>query len=198
MKGFQPNLDDLQSYVHRRRKLFGSNEILQATLKHGGLIWRLAHDVEGDRSEDFVLTGPSSRVTQIGGVHHTAEGDELWDEILTDDQIDIICGIYKKSQTKRRVQLTEDVSWFPKPMAWKGCGLDVSFWSADAESWYQHQITKYISGDFKCENQTQWRKSLKLCHDAPKVVEALEAVSRGFLDRHVLCCCEYLSLFVRI
>ncbi|KAK0468950.1 hypothetical protein IW261DRAFT_1296088, partial [Armillaria novae-zelandiae] len=80
-----------------------------------------------------------------------------WDEMLTDDQIDIICGVYKKSQTDRRVQLTEDVSWFPKPSVWKGCGLDVGFWSADAESWYQHRIARYIGGDFKCENQTQWR-----------------------------------------
>ncbi|KAK0460480.1 uncharacterized protein EV420DRAFT_1249687, partial [Desarmillaria tabescens] len=87
-----------------------------------------------------------------------------WDEILTDDQIDIICGVYKvewedkgQSQTDHRVQLTEDVSWFPKPMAWKGCGLDVGFWSVDAESWYQHRVTRYLGGDFKCENQTQWR-----------------------------------------
>ncbi|KAK0483109.1 hypothetical protein EDD18DRAFT_1084331 [Armillaria luteobubalina] len=206
-KGFQPNMDDLQSYVRRRRELFRSTEVLRAALKHGRLIWRLAHDVEGSHSEELVVTGPSVRVTEIGDVHHTAEGDELWDEKLTDDQIDIICGVYKvewdedksqiqkKSQADHRVQLTEDVSWFPKPTAWKRCGLDVGFWSADAESWYQHRIAKYISGDFNCENQMQWRKSLKLCRDTPKVVDALEAVSRGFLDRHVLGHCGHLPLY---
>ncbi|KAK0492852.1 hypothetical protein EDD18DRAFT_1357214 [Armillaria luteobubalina] len=172
-------MDDLQSY---------------ATLKHGGLIWWLAHDVEGSHLEELVITGPSVRVTEIGDVHHTAEGDKLWDEKLTDDQIDIICGIYKvewdedkgqiqkKSHADCRVHLTEDVSWFPKLTAWEGCHLDVGFWSADTESWYQHRIAKYIGGDFNCENQTQWRKSLKLCHDAPKVTDALKVVSCGFLD----------------
>ncbi|KAK0502399.1 hypothetical protein EDD18DRAFT_1346981 [Armillaria luteobubalina] len=194
MKGFKPNMDNLQSYVCRRCELFRSTEVPRAALKHGRLIWQLAHDVEGSHSEELVVTGPSVRVTEIGDIHHTAEGDELWDEKLTDDQIDIICSIYKvewdedkgqiqkKSHANHRVQLTEDVSWFPKPMAWKGCGLDVSFWSADMESWYQHRIAKYIGGDFNCENQTQWRKSLKLCHDAPKVADALKAVSCGFLD----------------
>ncbi len=94
-KGFQPNMEDYQSYVRRRRQLFESNEILRAALKHGGLIWRLAVEMELERFEDVVLSGPSRRVTQIGGVRCTVDGDELWDEMLTEDQIDIICGVYK-------------------------------------------------------------------------------------------------------
>ncbi|PBK61852.1 hypothetical protein ARMSODRAFT_863277, partial [Armillaria solidipes] len=180
-KGFQPNIEDYQSYVRRRRQLFENNEVLRAALKHGGLIWRLAVEIEPQRFEDVVLSGPSRRVTQIGGVHRTADGDELWDEMLTKDQIDIICGVYKKAESDRRGQLTEHVSWFPKPTAWKGSGLDVGFWSADDESWYLHRVAKYLDGDFKCENQTEWRKSLKLCRDAPKVSEALETASRIFL-----------------
>ncbi|KAK0443245.1 hypothetical protein EV421DRAFT_1903744 [Armillaria borealis] len=163
-KGFQPNMEDYQSY-------------------HGGLIWHLAVEIEQQRFEDVVLSGPSRRVMQIGG-------------------IDIICGMYKvdwqeekshgrkKAESDRRGQLTEHVSWFPKPTAWKGSGLDVGFWSTDDESWYLHRVAKYLDGDFKCENQTEWRKSLKLCRDAPKVSEALETASRIFLKKHVLSHCE--------
>ncbi|PBK59503.1 hypothetical protein ARMSODRAFT_899183 [Armillaria solidipes] len=185
-------MEDYQSYVRRRRQLFENNEILRAALKHGGLIWRLAVGIEQQRFEDVVLSGPSKRVTQIGGVRCTADGDELWDEMLTEDQIDIICGVYKKAESDRRGQLTEHVSWFPKPTAWKGSGLDVGFWSADDESWYLHRVAKYLDGDFKCENQTEWRKSLKLCRDAPKVSEALETASRIFLEKHVLSLCEFV------
>ncbi len=159
--------------------------------------------MELERFEDVVLCGPSRRVTQIGGVCCTADGDELWDEMLTEDQIDIICGVYKvewveesnrrkKTESDRRGQLTEHVSWFPKPAAWKGSGLDVGFWSADDESWYLHRVAKYLDGDFKCENQTEWRKSLKLCRDAPKVSEALETASRIFLEKHILSHCEFV------
>lgn len=95
VKGFQPNMEDYQSYVRRRRQLFESNEIFRAALKHGGLIWHLAVEMNPERFEEVVLTGPSRRVMQIGGVHRTADGDELWDEVLTEDQIDIICGMYK-------------------------------------------------------------------------------------------------------
>ncbi len=196
-------MEDYQSYVQRRRQLFESNEILRAALKHGGLIWHLAVEVEHERFEEVVLSGPSRRVTQIGGVHRMVDVDELWDEVLTEDQIDIICGVYKvkwleeKSQERKKAkndhrgQLTEHVSWFPKPMAWKGSGLDVGFWSANDESWYLHRVAKYLGGDFKCENQTEWRKSLKLCCNAPKVSEALEIVSCTFLEKYILSHCEF-------
>ncbi len=36
-----------------------------------------------------------SRVTEVGDYCRTADGDELWDEKLTEDQIDVICGTYK-------------------------------------------------------------------------------------------------------
>ncbi|KAK0196725.1 hypothetical protein F5146DRAFT_1129524 [Armillaria mellea] len=198
-------MEDYQSYVRWRWQLFQNNEILRTALKHRGLIWRLAVEIEFKRFDEVVLSGLSRRVTQIGGVHCTVDGDELWDEVLTEDQIDIICGVYKvewveekvqsrkKPEGDRRGQLTEHVSWFPKPTAWKGCGLDVGFWSADDESWYMHRVAKYLGGDFKCENQTEWRRSLKLCREASKVSEALEMVSRAFLEKHILSHCEILA-----
>ncbi len=151
VKGFQLTRDDYTSYVGRRKQIFRSNEVLRAALKHGGVPWRLAME-EGP--EDFVTSGPSSRVTEVGGFYKTEGGDELWDEMLTDDQMDVICGVYKVERAEdaansekrgdSRGRLTEHVSWFPKDASWKGSGLDVGFWSADAESWYQRRVAKYL------------------------------------------------------
>ncbi|KAK0185555.1 hypothetical protein F5146DRAFT_1005539 [Armillaria mellea] len=119
-------------------------------------------------------------------------------EMLMEDQINIICGVYKvewveeksngckKAKSDHQGQLTEHVSWFPKPMAWKGSGLDIGFWSANNEFWYLHQVAKYLGGDFKCKNQTEWRKSFKLCCDAPMVSEALKTASCNFLEKYIL------------
>ncbi|KAK0183580.1 hypothetical protein F5146DRAFT_1149943 [Armillaria mellea] len=142
VKGFQLTMDDYTSY-------------------HGGVPWRLAmEEAPGmeETPENFVTLGPSSRVTEIGGCYKT--------------EMDVIYGVYKVERAEdvgkpakkgdSRSRLTEHVSWFPKDASWRGSGLDVGFWSADAESWYQHQVAKYLDGEFKCANQTDWKKSLKL------------------------------------
>ncbi|KAK0429752.1 hypothetical protein EV421DRAFT_1914109 [Armillaria borealis] len=175
-KGFQLGIDDYMGYVGRRKPLPRSNEVLRAALKHGG---------------------PSSIV---GDFYRTEDGDELWDEMLTDDQMIVICGVYKIERVEdvgrsriggdSRGRLTEHASWFPKDASWRGSGLDGGFWSPDAESWYQCQVAKYLGGEFKCENQTEWKKSLKLWQEAPKATDTLEKLSRRFFERHVLHRCR--------
>ncbi len=152
-----------------------------------------------EMEESYMTSGPTSRVTEVGDYCQTANGDELWDEKLTEDQIDVICSVYKvereEGQGKKGERndgwgrLTEHVLWFPKDASWWGCGMDVSFWSSDAETWY-------LGGEFKCKNQTEWKRLLKLWQDAPKMSAALEKASEEFLDRHIMCRCKWLvSLF---
>ncbi|SJL04698.1 uncharacterized protein ARMOST_08068 [Armillaria ostoyae] len=198
VKGFQLTRDDYMSYVGRRKQLFRNNKVLQAALKHGGVPWQLAME---EAPEDFVTSGPSSRVMEVGGCYKTEDGDDLWDEMLTDDQMEVICRVYKVERAEdagksdkrgdSRSQLTEHVSWFPKDASWRGSGLDVGFWSADAKSWYQRRVAKYLGGEFKCENQTEWKKSLKLWREAPKVTDTLEQLSHAFLERHLLRGCRF-------
>ncbi|KAG7440413.1 uncharacterized protein BT62DRAFT_626628 [Guyanagaster necrorhizus] len=152
-----------------------NSKVLRAALKHGGLIWRLAME---EAPEEYVISSPSPKVTKIGTCFRTTEGELLWNEMLTEDQIDVICGVYKVVEREEdlhpkddcRGKLTERVSWAPKNTSWRGCGLDVGFWSPDAESWYQGRLVRYLSGDFKCENL---KRSLKLRRDASKVAEGL-------------------------
>ncbi|KAK0477943.1 hypothetical protein IW261DRAFT_1565740 [Armillaria novae-zelandiae] len=198
MKGSELDMEDYSSYMGRHCQLFKTNEILCAALKHGGLIWRLAIE---EVPEDYVITGPRNRVTQIGGFLHTAEGNELWDEMLMEDQINVICGVYKvECEGGRRKKgfgdhqqlLTEHLSWFPKDASWRGSRLDVGFWSANCEYWYQRRVERYLGGDFKCETQTEWKRSLKLWRDAPKVSGHLEHLSRSFLEHGFFARCKCL------
>ncbi len=39
--------------------------------------------------------------------------------------------------------------------------MDIGFWSSDAETWYQQHVARYLGGEFKCENQTEWKRSAK-------------------------------------
>ncbi|KIK42501.1 hypothetical protein CY34DRAFT_83476, partial [Suillus luteus UH-Slu-Lm8-n1] len=37
------------------------------------------------------------------------------------------------------------LSWWPRPQAWAGSGLDVGFWSERCESWFQiHHKNKKV------------------------------------------------------
>ncbi|KAK0487053.1 hypothetical protein IW261DRAFT_1414823 [Armillaria novae-zelandiae] len=201
MKGSELDMEDYSSYVGRYRQLFKTNKILHAALKHGGLIWRLAIE---EVPEDYVTTSPGDRVTQISSFLRMAEGDELWDEMLTKDQINVICRVYKvegegdgrkKGFGDHWQLLTEHLSWFPKDASWRGSGLDVDFWSADCKYWYQRQVERYLGGDFKCETQTKWKRSLKLWRDAPKVSGCLEHLSCSFLERGFFACLQTSDSF---
>ena len=69
----------------------------RAALLEGGIIWRLAVDGLGSLSESLVLDGPSLDVLQYG--HAVKCGSDkqhwLWDDALSDQDRDTICGVYK-------------------------------------------------------------------------------------------------------
>ena len=68
-----------------------------AALLEGGIIWRLAVDGLGSLSESLVLDGPSLDVLQHGHTVKCGNNKQnwLWDDALSNQDRDIICGIYK-------------------------------------------------------------------------------------------------------
>ena len=48
----------------------------------------------GDCVEDLVAAGPSEDVLQFGRQRFYNTG-EYWDDELTEDEMDLICGVYK-------------------------------------------------------------------------------------------------------
>ena len=83
-------------YVESRNRLLHC-PYGRAALLEGGIIWQLAVDGLGSLSESLVLDGPSLDVLQHG--HAVKCGNDkqnwLWDNALSDQDRDIICGVYK-------------------------------------------------------------------------------------------------------
>ncbi|PBK59527.1 hypothetical protein ARMSODRAFT_983011 [Armillaria solidipes] len=164
--------------------LAGSNGWLQVAyaVLQGG------QNCADSREREFILTGPSRRVMQMA-TSGARYGPRI--RLILSPACTRSTGWKKrnvgrkKAEGERRGQFTENISWIPKPTAWKGSGLDVAVGAPTTNLGINIGLLN-VYGEFKCENQTEWRKSLKLCRDAPKVSEALETLSTAFLGRHIL------------
>ncbi|KAJ6529249.1 hypothetical protein B0H19DRAFT_866381, partial [Mycena capillaripes] len=55
-------------------------------------------------------------------------------EILTEEEIDIICGVYVV-ETADGQQL-KYISWWPTPLAFGSSGLSTGWWNANCERWF--------------------------------------------------------------
>ena len=58
---------------------------------HGGIVWRLALESVLDKA---VLMGQSHDVFSEGSFLSLADG-YLWDNILSEDELEVVCGVYK-------------------------------------------------------------------------------------------------------
>lgn len=83
---------DYVAYETERNRLL-NGPAGRAALMAGGILWRLAVQVVG---EEHVLFGPTH--TSQTQVLATLEGMDFVDDVLTPDEIDIICGTYKVMQ----------------------------------------------------------------------------------------------------
>jgi hypothetical protein len=97
--GYKPDKHDYVAYVERRNRLLASPRG-RAALLHGGLISRLAREVVPFQD---VIDGPSDNVTQDGQVLAHARDSRVgyWEDYLTEDEIDIICGVYQVDTGER-------------------------------------------------------------------------------------------------
>ena len=67
----------------------------RAALLVGGLVWRLALEVIGETLVEDVLKGPSREVYECGQAFTPRHGTDYYDDSLSPDEIDVICGVYK-------------------------------------------------------------------------------------------------------
>lgn len=66
----------------------------RAALLQGGIVWRLALLCLG-RSEIDVTRGPSIDASLLGKVSILSDGSNMYDDSISDDEIDVICGVYR-------------------------------------------------------------------------------------------------------
>jgi hypothetical protein len=94
-KDYQPGLREYR-YYERVRKEFCSLPRARAALTKGGIIWRLALESIGIPAEEIVSNGPSEEVFTHGtSVTNPQTSDVLWDDELSEEEKDLMCGVYR-------------------------------------------------------------------------------------------------------
>ncbi|KAK7025403.1 hypothetical protein VNI00_016040 [Paramarasmius palmivorus] len=131
--------------------------------------------------EEAVISGPSedrSIVKDIG-----QSGEEFWDDVISDDDIDLICGVYfvDVDRNNRNSSQLARKSWWPQPQAWSTSGLNTGYWSMAAERWFQNHEAKIKEGTAQPYTNAEWKKQLKFTK------EALDINKKGDLIIDSLC-----------
>jgi hypothetical protein len=153
--GYRGDSHDYAGYENRRTAFLAQPHGRAAALK-GGIVWRLTiNSIELNHA----CIGPSDDVFEYGDVITSdLNGEELWDDALSEDELDLICGVYKV-QTQHNQ--TSDSSWWPKHSVWMASGLNVGYWSVGCETWFQMRLDSIRNGTAGLRTAAEWRDSLR-------------------------------------
>ncbi|KAJ7122130.1 hypothetical protein C8R44DRAFT_589149, partial [Mycena epipterygia] len=86
-----------------------------------------------------------------------------WDDVLTDDKIDLICGVYHISTGQRDTgsnnidEQTSTLSWWPRPPAFEASDLNVGWWTPLCEEWFQKRLGHIAGGTGRLATQSAWK-----------------------------------------
>ncbi|TFK60301.1 hypothetical protein BDN72DRAFT_741368, partial [Pluteus cervinus] len=178
---YEPKVVEYALY-EKARKDFLTPQRAQAALKRGGLIWRLAREVypDLDVAVDVVLNPPIPHInSNLKFSREVNKQNIYWfDSGLTEEEENLICGVYK---VYAGVQVLADVSWWPKPSAWVTSGLNVGYWSPDAEEWFRKRLASIQQGQAKLYNAGAWKKAIKFRKTALDFSKRHEALNSVFL-----------------
>ncbi|TFK59901.1 hypothetical protein BDN72DRAFT_752055, partial [Pluteus cervinus] len=181
--GYEPKLVEYALYEKARKDLL-TPQRAQAALKQGGLIWRLAREVYPDLevAVDVVLNTPIPHInTDLKFSREVNRQNINWfDSGLTEEEENLICGVYKVYADETN-KVIADVSWWPKPSAWITSGLNVGYWSPDAEEWFRKRLECIQRGEAKLYNAGAWKKAIKFRKTALDFSKQHEALNTAFL-----------------
>ncbi|KAF8166799.1 hypothetical protein K438DRAFT_1616543 [Mycena galopus ATCC 62051] len=173
--GYKPTVTDFEVYEMLRRRFLLSPRG-RAALFAGGIVGRLARE---DIRDTRACLGPSSEVF-VTGVRlwdgHSSMA--YWDDALTDDEINLICGVYEIGTGAMQ---TTRVSWWPKPNAFDSSGMNIGWWSPDCEHWFQQRLAQIKSGQALLNKQADWKRFIRFYQKTRQVAESNEKIAAEFL-----------------
>jgi hypothetical protein len=94
--GYKPDPVAYMAYEDKRDELLKLPHA-RAALTMGGIVWRLSIEVIG---LEKVLTGPSADAWKFGSRHHARGMGTSCEDALSEDELDLICGVYKTYNSK--------------------------------------------------------------------------------------------------
>ncbi|KAJ6540100.1 hypothetical protein B0H10DRAFT_1822927 [Mycena sp. CBHHK59/15] len=176
--GYTPTSVDYAVY-RRQRDDFLNSARGRAALFAGGIIGRLARYVVDD---NYACSGPSDEVFETGlrlwdGESHTA----YWDDTLTLQEIDLICGAYRV-QTEEDGEQKKSISWWPKPNAFNSSGLNIGWWSPDCERWFQKRLADIEKDQATLHTASEWKRVIRFKQKSREVSLANDKISAIFLS----------------
>jgi hypothetical protein len=174
--GYKGDSRDYAGYEDRRTAFLAQPRGRKAVLE-GGIVWRLAiNTVEIAQ----VLSGPSDEVFEYGRAITDTNGEELWDDALSEDELNLICGVYKVHTQSNQ---TSDSSWWPKQSVWITSGLHVGYWSVACETWFQKRLEAIRDGTATLRTAGEWRSSLRFWRaTAPFISHSKRAAAAYLLN----------------
>ncbi|KAF6745926.1 hypothetical protein DFP72DRAFT_823587 [Ephemerocybe angulata] len=124
---------DYDAYVRMRTLILGQTH-MQAALRRGGIIWRLAIGILGCSR----LSEPPSQWGAVQDVD--ISGKSYVEDILTPIEMDLLCGAYEcvsEDGKKRALK-----SWWPLNRYYEKdeCGENYGRWTGRREDWYQKRV----------------------------------------------------------
>ncbi|KAJ7668573.1 hypothetical protein DFH06DRAFT_982656 [Mycena polygramma] len=180
--GYRPTAVDHAAYQQRLDAYLHSSRG-RAALCAGGVIGRLAREIVPDA---LVVIGPSDEVFDTGVRLWDGQGQTAyWDDSLTADEIDLICGVYVvatvNSADEDGVQKKE-LSWWPKPGAFSQSGLNIGWWSPDCERWFRKRCKEIKRMQAELFTQSEWKHKIRYIQKSRQVAAANEKIAAEYLQ----------------
>ncbi len=75
----------------------------------------------------------------------------------------------------------KQASWWPKHATWKGCGLDVGYWSSSCETWFQNRLRAIRNGTAIPRTAKEWKNALSYQKQTPIVMDNVRKAADTFL-----------------
>ncbi|RXW18901.1 hypothetical protein EST38_g6960 [Candolleomyces aberdarensis] len=160
--------EDYDSYVNQRTSLLGQPH-MQAAIRRGGIVWRLAIATLGiaDVVRDPTLWGPLFSPTP-----------DLVEDTLTTVELDLLCGAYECVSDDGKQRALR--SWWPLVRYYEKeeCGENHGHWSNRRESWYGARVMNIQDplSDAQPLTYTEWKSKL---HGVKAIRNFLSHISKA-------------------
>ncbi|KAJ7077745.1 hypothetical protein C8R44DRAFT_654960, partial [Mycena epipterygia] len=103
-----------------------------------------------------------------------------WDDALTPEEIDLICGVYVV-KTENDGWQKKEISWWPRPGAFFLSGLNIGWWSPDCERWFQKRRLEIVRDRAKLWTQVEWKSKIRFIQKSRQVAMANEKIAAEYL-----------------
>ncbi|KZP08142.1 hypothetical protein FIBSPDRAFT_761900 [Athelia psychrophila] len=176
---WKPSPHDYAGYWFNLRDWMTTSRA-RAALMSGGIVWRVCLEVLVPEDLQLVLLGPDyaghGKRVRFDGEQH-----ESWDNTLTEDDMDVISGVYKMYTGSG--DQTADASWWPKQSIWQGSSMDLGYWSPQCEEWYKRRRDLITSGQARGapKTATKWREALQGWKPRKQFINSVQITSASVL-----------------